>query len=330
MCAAGAAGTMVLLVRCHCPPWSCFLPCPTPPTPPPPPPPPAWQSMALLLVVGYLYLRIQGFYRPGSRDLKRLEVSARAAQARARASEQPRQRWPPPRALAQAVTRSPIFTHFGESVAGLSTVRAFGEEERFRRLCEANVDTNAACWYYAFAVNRCSCGGAHRAVRRGAHMGHARLGRWLGLRLELVGAFVVLVATSVAVLLQARAACGARAMAGGRAGHGGRQGGPWRAAGRGLRGLCDAARAGLAGSRAGGAGHHLFALPLGQPQLDGARRHCCKRALTHAASPLPSCWPFAAAAAPLPPRSIRVRRVAERRQHGTPCRCDSSARWRCK
>ncbi len=87
----------------------------------------AYWAIPALLVVIWMYVRIQAYYRPASRDLKRLE----------------------------AVARSPIYTHFGEAVAGLTTVRAFGCGERFQQIHDGNVNTNTRFYYYAFAVNRC-------------------------------------------------------------------------------------------------------------------------------------------------------------------------------
>lgn len=74
-------------------------------------------------------------------------------------------------------TRSPIYVHFSETVTGASTIRAYGVEQRFVQASEAKVDYNLGFVYAAFASNR-----------------------WLGFRLELLGAFIVMAAALFAVL----------------------------------------------------------------------------------------------------------------------------------
>ena len=41
-----------------------------------------------------------------------------------------------------ATTRSPIYTHFSETLAGVETLRAYGYESRFSIMNEAKVDYN--------------------------------------------------------------------------------------------------------------------------------------------------------------------------------------------
>lgn len=41
-----------------------------------------------------------------------------------------------------ATTRSPIYTHFSETLAGVETLRAYGFETRFAMENEAKVDYN--------------------------------------------------------------------------------------------------------------------------------------------------------------------------------------------
>jgi ATP-binding cassette, subfamily C (CFTR/MRP), member 1 len=58
--------------------------------------------LAVVLPLGIVYYFIQKFYVATSRQLKRIE----------------------------SVTRSPIYTHFSETITGQSTIRAYGVEQR--------------------------------------------------------------------------------------------------------------------------------------------------------------------------------------------------------
>jgi ABC-type multidrug transport system fused ATPase/permease subunit len=88
-----------------------------------------------LLVIYYVY---QLHYRTSARELKRLD----------------------------STTRSPIFAHFSETLSGLSTIRAYGEEKRFIENNERLLNTNAAPSY----LNR-------------------QLPSWLSIRLEGLSSF---------------------------------------------------------------------------------------------------------------------------------------------
>jgi ATP-binding cassette, subfamily C (CFTR/MRP), member 1 len=107
-----------------------------------------WFAVVIVPLAIFYYF-IQKFYVATSRQLKRLE----------------------------SVTRSPIYSHFGESITGQSTIRAYGEETRFTLESETRVDYNQMTAYPSIIANR-----------------------WLGLRLEIVGAVVVLAAALLAVL----------------------------------------------------------------------------------------------------------------------------------
>lgn len=79
-----------------------------------------FNALAVLIVISYsttwflvvvpfmaiIYYFIQKFYVATSRQLKRIE----------------------------SVTRSPIYTHFSETITGQSTIRAYGEEKRWKKL----------------------------------------------------------------------------------------------------------------------------------------------------------------------------------------------------
>lgn len=75
-----------------------------------------------------------------------------------------------------AVSRSPIFAWFSESLNGLSTIRAFSQQSVFIQNEERRVDRNQMCYLPSIAVNR-----------------------WLAIRLELVGATIIFVAAVLAL-----------------------------------------------------------------------------------------------------------------------------------
>lgn len=68
----------------------------------------------------------QRFYIATSRQLKRLE----------------------------SVSRSPIYTHFNETLLGTSVIRAFGEQERFIHRSDHLVDCNQKVYYPSIVANR--------------------------------------------------------------------------------------------------------------------------------------------------------------------------------
>lgn len=63
----------------------------------------------------------------------------------------------------ESTSKSPIFSHLSESLAGVSTIRAYKAEDRFIRMMQFYLDENLVYFY----PNRNSA-------------------RWLGLRLEMV------------------------------------------------------------------------------------------------------------------------------------------------
>ncbi|XP_059614039.1 multidrug resistance-associated protein 1-like [Phlebotomus argentipes] len=105
--------------------------------------------MSVIIPIGIFYYFIQTFYVATSRQLKRIE----------------------------SVTRSPIYSHFGESLTGQPTIRAYGKQDGFTKQNEDKVDFNQMCSYPSIIANR-----------------------WLAIRLELVGSFVILFACLFAVL----------------------------------------------------------------------------------------------------------------------------------
>ncbi|XP_046653460.1 multidrug resistance-associated protein 1-like isoform X4 [Daphnia pulicaria] len=104
---------------------------------------------AVAVPIGVLYYWIQNVYVATSRQLKRLE----------------------------SVSRSPIYSHFGETLTGATVIRAYGQEHRFIKESESRVDLNQICYYPSIVANR-----------------------WLSIRLETIGNLVVLFASLFAVI----------------------------------------------------------------------------------------------------------------------------------
>uniref|UniRef100_A0A7N5JPI8 Multidrug resistance-associated protein 1 n=1 Tax=Ailuropoda melanoleuca TaxID=9646 RepID=A0A7N5JPI8_AILME len=99
--------------------------------------------------LGLIYFLVQRFYVASSRQLKRLE----------------------------SVSRSPVYSHFNETLLGVSVIRAFEEQERFIRQSDLKVDENQKAYYPSIVANR-----------------------WLAVRLECVGNCIVLFAALFAVI----------------------------------------------------------------------------------------------------------------------------------
>lgn len=56
-----------------------------------------------------------------------------------------------------SVTRSPIYSHFSETVSGLSVIRAFEHQHRFLKHSEVGIDTNQKCVFSWITANRWGC-----------------------------------------------------------------------------------------------------------------------------------------------------------------------------
>ncbi|KAK0621526.1 P-loop containing nucleoside triphosphate hydrolase protein [Bombardia bombarda] len=76
-----------------------------------------------------------------------------------------------------SVSRSPIYAHFQESLGGISTIRAYRQQTRFEHENEWRVDANLRAYYPSVSANR-----------------------WLAIRLEFIGALVILAAAGFAVI----------------------------------------------------------------------------------------------------------------------------------
>uniref|UniRef100_A0AAQ4PBC7 ABC-type glutathione-S-conjugate transporter n=1 Tax=Gasterosteus aculeatus aculeatus TaxID=481459 RepID=A0AAQ4PBC7_GASAC len=106
-------------------------------------------AAVVILPLALLYAFVQSFYVATSCQLRRLE----------------------------AVSRSPIYTHFNETVQGASVIRAFGEQSRFILQTNKRVDFNQTSYFPRFVATR-----------------------WLAVNLEFVGNGVVLAAAILSVM----------------------------------------------------------------------------------------------------------------------------------
>lgn len=91
------------------------------------------------IFISVLYFLIGKFYIRSSRDLKRIE----------------------------SVQRSPLYQQFGETLSGMTTIRAYGDERRFIRENLNKINTHNRPFLYLWATNR-----------------------WLAFRVDVVGALV--------------------------------------------------------------------------------------------------------------------------------------------
>jgi ABC-type multidrug transport system fused ATPase/permease subunit len=79
----------------------------------------------------------------------------------------------------ESISRSPVFAHFSETMTGLSTIRAFCRQSQFVETCANLIDRNNQVTYIQYIVQR-----------------------WLGLRLETLGAFICFFAALFSVLFR--------------------------------------------------------------------------------------------------------------------------------
>nr|CAD7455644.1 unnamed protein product [Timema tahoe] len=96
-----------------------------------------------------IYHWLQNHYRLTSRELKRLS----------------------------STTLSPMYSHFSETLAGITTVRSFRATSRFKRENEYHLELNQKCQYASQAA-----------------------GQWLGLRLQFIGVAMITGVGVIAVL----------------------------------------------------------------------------------------------------------------------------------
>ncbi|XP_074069915.1 multidrug resistance-associated protein 1-like isoform X1 [Macrotis lagotis] len=97
----------------------------------------------------FIYFTIQRYYIASSRQIRRLA----------------------------GASRSPILSHFSETLSGVSTIRAFGHQQRFISQNRDIVNENLVCFYNNIISNR-----------------------WLSVRLEFLGSLLVFFAALLAVM----------------------------------------------------------------------------------------------------------------------------------
>ncbi|XP_061601976.1 canalicular multispecific organic anion transporter 1 [Cololabis saira] len=103
----------------------------------------------IIIPLAVIYFFVQRFYVATSRQLRRLD----------------------------SVSRSPIYSHFGETVSGLSVIRAYKHQDRFLNHNEKTIDENLKSVYPWIVSNR-----------------------WLAIRLEFLGNLVVFFSALFAVM----------------------------------------------------------------------------------------------------------------------------------
>ncbi|XP_052239294.1 ATP-binding cassette sub-family C member 9-like isoform X2 [Dreissena polymorpha] len=99
--------------------------------------------------VAFLYVLLERLYIATARELQRLD----------------------------SVTKSPVFSHFSETLSGLQTIRAYKAQSRFQQTAITSIDTNVLPFLFNQTANR-----------------------WLGVRLDYFGAILVLVSAVTSLL----------------------------------------------------------------------------------------------------------------------------------
>ncbi|RIA87106.1 P-loop containing nucleoside triphosphate hydrolase protein [Glomus cerebriforme] len=97
------------------------------------------EFIAAAMISGVIYVFVGILYTKASRECKRLD----------------------------SVTRSPLYSHFTETLIGIATIRAYGATKRFMQYSFDKIDTNHRAYFNMWIINR-----------------------WLSIRYNLTGAFV--------------------------------------------------------------------------------------------------------------------------------------------
>ncbi|CAK9781035.1 hypothetical protein CC85DRAFT_282605 [Cutaneotrichosporon oleaginosum] len=107
-----------------------------------------WFLIAVAVVL-LLYLHCAQYYRASSREFKRVD----------------------------SILRSSLYSHFSESLSGISTIRAYGESDRFNKENVKRMDVENRA-YYMTIINQ----------------------RWLGIRLDMLGSLLTFAVALIVVL----------------------------------------------------------------------------------------------------------------------------------
>ncbi|XP_022081106.1 ATP-binding cassette sub-family C member 8-like isoform X2 [Acanthaster planci] len=102
-----------------------------------------WYFVIALIPIFFLYILLMKVFITTSRELQRLD----------------------------SISKSPVYAHFSESLGGLSTIRAYKQQQRFQKLLVKKIESSNLTFLYLNTGNR-----------------------WLGSRLDLIGASIVLFA----------------------------------------------------------------------------------------------------------------------------------------
>ncbi|KAJ3403600.1 hypothetical protein HDV05_007743 [Chytridiales sp. JEL 0842] len=108
----------------------------------------SWPFLLAISPIVFIYKHIARLYLNASRELKRLE----------------------------SVSRSPLYSNFSETLNGVSTIRAYGQSDRFISQNQDKTDFNHRSFYLLWAANR-----------------------WLCLRTDLISATVLLIAGATVI-----------------------------------------------------------------------------------------------------------------------------------
>ncbi|KAF9359131.1 hypothetical protein BGX26_000075 [Mortierella sp. AD094] len=107
----------------------------------------------IILPFSFVYLWLQRYFLATSREIRRLD----------------------------SVSRSPVFAHFQETLGGISTIRAYRQQDRFIHGNEHRLDQNLRAFYPGIAGNR-----------------------WLAFRLESLSSIIIFGSASLSVISLAR------------------------------------------------------------------------------------------------------------------------------
>ncbi|EEH23283.2 hypothetical protein PABG_05494 [Paracoccidioides brasiliensis Pb03] len=105
--------------------------------------------LIMIVPLGLVYFSYQRYYLSTSRELKRLD----------------------------SVSKSPIYAHFQETLGGISTIRAFRQQDKFSKENEYRMDANIRAYFPSISANR-----------------------WLAVRLEFIGSVIILAAAMFPIL----------------------------------------------------------------------------------------------------------------------------------